>query len=98
MDVIHVPSELVWIEWCEAPWERELSCYGFSVAAHNSRAAGRRGALVCSSPDGRRGLVRTFCSRGDSECVQDFAFGDQPISRVGDHLEGVTGGAVGDDS
>ena len=34
----------------------------------------------------------------DRRAVQDFALGDQPISRVGDHLEGVTGGAVGDDS
>jgi hypothetical protein len=68
MDVIHAPSERVWIEWCEAPWQQELSRYGFSVAAHSSRAAGRRGALVHSSPDGRRGFVRTFWSRGDSEC------------------------------
>jgi len=29
--------------------------------------------------------------------VQDFPFENRPISRVGDHLEGVTGGAVGDD-
>ena len=32
------------------------------------------------------------------ELVQDFPVGDRLISRVGDHLEGVTGGAVGDDS
>lgn len=30
--------------------------------------------------------------------LQDFPVGDRLISRVGDHLEGVTGGAVGDDS
>jgi len=29
--------------------------------------------------------------------VQDFPLGDRLISRVGDHLEGVTGGAVGED-
>jgi len=29
--------------------------------------------------------------------MQDFPLGDRLISRVGDHLEGVTGGAVGDD-
>jgi hypothetical protein len=67
MDVIHAPSERVWIEWCEAPWQQELSRYGFSVAAHDSHAAGRRGALLRSSPDGRRGFVRTFWSRGASE-------------------------------
>jgi hypothetical protein len=68
MDVIHAPAERVWIEWCEAPWQQELSRYGFSLAAHSSRAAGRRGAFVYSSPDGRRGLVRTFWSGGDSKC------------------------------
>jgi len=30
--------------------------------------------------------------------VQDFPLGDRLISRVGDHHEWVTGGAVGDDS
>jgi len=29
--------------------------------------------------------------------MQDFLLGDRLISRVGDHHEGVTGGAVGDD-
>jgi len=30
--------------------------------------------------------------------VQDFPVGDRLISQVGDHPDGVTGGAVGDDS
>jgi DNA polymerase V len=30
--------------------------------------------------------------------LQDFLVEDHPISRVGDHLNGVTGGAEGDDS
>jgi len=29
--------------------------------------------------------------------LQDFLLRDRLISRVGDHLRGVTGGAVGDD-
>jgi hypothetical protein len=30
--------------------------------------------------------------------LEDFPLGDRLISRVGDHRDGVTGGAVGDDS
>ena len=33
-----------------------------------------------------------------SRAMQDFSVEDHPISRVGDHLIGVTGGAEGDDS
>lgn len=59
-DLLHVPSTLLWVEWCEMPWQRELAQYGF--ASHEQRAdrGGRRGTLIRSSPDGRRGTVRTF--------------------------------------
>jgi hypothetical protein len=64
-DLLRVPAQRVWVEWCEAPWQKELAVYGFDCAA-KSPAAGRRGALIRSSDDGRRGLVRTFWSAGDT--------------------------------
>ncbi len=44
--------------------------------------------------DGIRRIKEASCP----DAMQDFPVGDRLISRVGDHLEGVTGGAVGDDS
>jgi hypothetical protein len=65
-DLLHVPAETVWVEWCEAPWRAELEQYGFSLDAQDSARSGRRGAFIQSSTDGRRGLVRTFWSNKDS--------------------------------
>ncbi|MGH8131675.1 MAG: hypothetical protein ACRETG_00015 [Steroidobacteraceae bacterium] len=59
-DLLHVPAELVWVEWCHLPWQRELEQYGFPIHDPRSDRGGRRGALIRSTPDGRRGTVRTF--------------------------------------
>jgi hypothetical protein len=66
-DLLRVPSERVWVEWCECPWLRELQLYGFQPAAKGAADSGRRGVLIQSSPNGRRGLVRTFWSTGETE-------------------------------
>jgi len=65
-DLLHVPAERVWLEWCEAPWLAELTRYGFKTDGQ-SIVAGRRGALIHSSATGRRGLIRAFWVNGDSE-------------------------------
>lgn len=65
-DLLHVPAERVWVEWTEAPWRNELARYGFKIPAESARV-GRRGAFIQSTPQGRRGLVRTFWTRGESE-------------------------------
>jgi hypothetical protein len=66
-DLLHMPAERVWIEWCEAPWINELKRYGFRPSPEAAHAAGRRGAFIQSSPQGRRGLIKTFWANGDSE-------------------------------
>jgi hypothetical protein len=66
-DLLHVPAETVWVEWCEAPWRAELEQYGFGTDAADTGRAGRRGAFIQSSTDGRRGLVRTFWSDKEIE-------------------------------
>jgi hypothetical protein len=61
-DLLHVPAETLWVEWCNEPWKNALQEYGFPLIAAGAQWVGRRGAWVCSSRDGRRGLVRTFWS------------------------------------
>ena len=65
-DLLHVPAEHVWVEWAEAPWRNELARYGFKSPA-DSPGSGRRGAFIQSTPQGRRGLLRTFWVDGESE-------------------------------
>jgi hypothetical protein len=58
-DLLHVPAETLWVEWCNEPWKSALALYGFPLG-RGGQWVGRRGALIRSSSDGRRGLVRTF--------------------------------------
>jgi hypothetical protein len=66
-DLLHVPAECVWVEWCEAPWREELQRYGFRSENKSAPICGRRGALIRSSLEGRRGQIKTFWSRGQTE-------------------------------
>jgi hypothetical protein len=65
-DILHVPAERVWVEWTEAPWRNELARYGFKSPV-GSPGSGRRGVFVQSTPQGRRGLLRTFWANGETE-------------------------------
>src|SRR5580698_7489932 len=65
-DLLHVPAERVWVEWCEAPWRAELTGYGFKID-EQSIVVGRRGALIQSSATGRRGLMRVFWTTGETD-------------------------------
>ena len=65
-DLLHVPAERVWVEWTEAPWRNELARYGFKSPVDSARL-GRRGVFIQSTPQGRRGLLRTFWASGESE-------------------------------
>jgi hypothetical protein len=65
-DVLRVPMQRVWIEWCDAAWLAELELYGFKTSGARA-ASGRRGALIQASADGRCGLIRTFWSTGGAD-------------------------------
>jgi len=57
LDLIHLPAETFWIEWSESARARA------AAGQHPCSGAGaplRVGALVRSSLDGRRGVLRTF--------------------------------------
>jgi hypothetical protein len=59
-DLLRIPAESVWIEWCDAAWLNELQRYGFKIPADAVKGLGHRGALLRAAPDGRSGLIRTF--------------------------------------
>jgi len=65
-DLLHVPAERVWVEWCEAPWLAELARFGFNTR-EQSLLTGRRGAFIHSSVTGRRGLIRVFWAKGETD-------------------------------
>lgn len=61
-DLLRIPAESLWIEWCCQPWQRELSLHGFKTDEAAPAQGHRRGALLRASADGRRGALRTFWS------------------------------------
>jgi hypothetical protein len=63
-DLLHIPAETLWIEWCIAPWQSALQRYGFGTQTQDAQSGGRRGALIRCPPNGRRGTVRTFWTVG----------------------------------
>lgn len=65
-DLLHIPAPLLWIEWCNGPWQGALQRYGFPLIEEGCQWVGRRGALIKSSLDGRCGTVRTFWNVGES--------------------------------
>jgi hypothetical protein len=66
-DLLHVPAQRVWVEWCEAPWISELRRYGFRQSVGSEGSSGRRGAFIQSSAEGRRGSIRAFWSKGETD-------------------------------
>ena len=97
-DLLHVPAETLWVEWCNEPWKNALQRYGFRLIPAGPQWVGRRGAWVRSSQDGRRGLMRTFWSApGDDVLASsveaffdlDTAAGEEPESL--DRKEGFAG-------
>jgi hypothetical protein len=89
-DLLHVPAARVWVEWAEAPWQNELARYGFKGSVDSPRS-GRRGVFIQSTPQGRRGLLRTFWADGESElqvlCSSMEAYFDFDAGE-GEDLEG----------
>ena len=65
-DLLHVPAERVWVEWTEAPWQKELARYGLKTPP-DPACFGHRGVFIQSTPQGRHGLLRTFWASGASE-------------------------------
>lgn len=98
-DLVHVPAETVWIEWCIQPWRQALHEYGFPLIENNSSCVGRRGALVHATRDGRRGLLRTFWTPANEQDVLassmeayfDFDTPEGEVPEAPDGREGQVG-------
>jgi hypothetical protein len=68
-DLLRIPGEKLWIEWCNRPWLQALQGYGFALRNEDLQWSGRRGALIQATRDGRRGLLRTFWTQRDDQEV-----------------------------
>jgi len=93
-DLLRVPCQSLWVEWCNAPWEAALKECGLRSDA--APPGGRRGALIAASADGRRATVRTFWTHGEQalassmEAYLDF---DTPAGEEPEAPDGYTGQA-----
>ena len=96
-DLLHVPADAVWLEWCSEPWKKALRDYGFPLRA-DAQWAGRHGAWLRASRNGRRGLVRTFWSGATGEVLASsleayFDF-DTPAGEEPEPFDGRSGPAT----
>lgn len=66
-DLIRVPAENIWVEWCDKPWQKALARNGLFVPADNPPLCGRYGMYIRASSDGLRGLIRSYWSLGDAD-------------------------------
>jgi hypothetical protein len=66
LDLIHVPSQHLWLEWLEATRQSTLSempaCANTSCANNSCSDVRRTGVLIAADPAGRAGTSRTFWS------------------------------------
>jgi hypothetical protein len=66
-DLIRVPAESIWVEWCNKPWRHALRRNGLKDDTDDDSPAGHYGMLIRASSDGRRGAMRAFWSVGDRD-------------------------------
>jgi hypothetical protein len=81
LDLIHVPSQQLWIEWLETTRQaalRELPPYT-NIPCSNVR---RTGVLIAADPGGRAGTMRTFWSTQDEQVYSAALLTDFDLDRV----------------
>jgi hypothetical protein len=82
LDLVHVPSENLWVEWAESPRLEALSDM-LEVTIKPAATEGRAGVLISADASGRAGTIRSFWSTPDdtAHCaalIADFDL-DRPI-------------------
>jgi hypothetical protein len=94
-DLLHVPAQSLWMEWRNAPFETALQQYGFPLILEGAQWVGRRGAWIRATPDGRRGLVRTFWNATNADVlassVEAYFDFDTPDGEEPEALDGYAG-------
>jgi hypothetical protein len=81
LDLIHVPSQRLWLEWVEATRQSTLSEI---LACASSSCAGvrRTGVLIAADPAGRAGTMRTFWSTQSEHVYSAALLTDFDLDRV----------------
>jgi hypothetical protein len=76
LDLVHVPTERLWVEWAESPRLEALSDV-LDTQIQSAELGGRAGVLINSDASGRVGSIRSFWSTPDdraycAELIADF--------------------------
>jgi hypothetical protein len=98
LDLVHVPSEYLWVEWAEWPRLEALSDV-LETQINPTVAGGRAGVLINSDASGRAGTIRSFWSTPDdrahcAELIADFDL-NLPIRRWNSVAEVFNGESAG---
>ena len=81
LDLIHVPSQQLWLEWAEAT--RQSTLRGIPSCGITECAKVRRtGALIVADPAGRAGTMRTFWSTQNEQVYSAALLTDFDLDRV----------------
>ena len=81
LDLIHVPSQQLWVEWLEPIRQaalREMS----ACASAKCSIVKRTGVLITADPMGRAGTVRTFWSTQDEQVYSAALLTDFDLDRI----------------
>jgi hypothetical protein len=80
LDLIHVPSQQLWLEWLEAPRKatlREIPACGSNLCSNVRRTGG----LIAADPTGRAGTMRTFWSTQNEQVYSAALLTDFDLDR-----------------
>jgi hypothetical protein len=81
LDLIHVPSQQLWLEWLEATRQstlREIPACGITSCSNVRRTGG----LIAADPAGRAGTMRTFWSTQNEQVYSAALLTDFDLDRV----------------
>ena len=87
LDLIHVPSQQLWLEWLEATRQSTLREIPACASTSSVTGAGcsnvrRTGVLIAADPAGRAGTMRTFWSTQNEQVYSAALLTDFNLDRV----------------
>jgi hypothetical protein len=86
LDLIHVPSQQLWLEWVEATRRSTLreipACASMSCASTSCSDVRRTGVLIAADPAGRGGTMRTFWSTQNEQVYSAALLTNFDLNRV----------------
>ena len=82
LDLIHVPSQQLWLEWLEATRQSTLLEELPACASTSCAGVRRTGVLIAADPAGRAGTMRTFWSTQHEQVYSAALLTDFNLDRV----------------